>query len=124
MQNEPEYKALLKTVYHWSSSPHRWGKDTGIDLTAEAHDGTLWAIQAKAYDANYYVTKHDVDKFLSESGRQPVHAAARDQARGRHAAGRRCVGTVVVRPGDAQESCGHHIATLDFEWVSTVRSRS
>ena len=71
LENAPEYRALLKKVYHWSNSPHRWGKDTGIDLTAEAHDGTLWAIQAKAYDADYYVTKHDVDKFLSESGRRP-----------------------------------------------------
>ncbi len=71
LENEPEYKALIKKVYRWNSSPHRWGRDTGIDLTAEGHDGTLWAIQAKAYDANYYVTKSDVDKFLSESGRQP-----------------------------------------------------
>jgi predicted helicase len=71
LENAPEYKALLKKVHHWGSSPHRWGRDTGIDLTAEAYDGTLWAIQAKAYDASYYVTKQDVDKFLSESGRRP-----------------------------------------------------
>ena len=32
-------------------------------------EGHLWAIQAKAYDAAYWVTKHDVDTFLSESGR-------------------------------------------------------
>lgn len=71
LENEPEYKALLRRVHYWSTSPHRWGRDTGIDLTAEAFDGTLWAIQAKAYDPDYYVTKQDIDKFLSESGRQP-----------------------------------------------------
>ena len=31
--------------------------------------GHLWAIQAKAYDSAYWVTKHDVDTFLSESAR-------------------------------------------------------
>ena len=71
LENAPEYKALIKTVHHWKSSPHRWGKDTGIDLTAEGHDGKLWAIQAKAYDRKYSVTKQDIDKFLSEAGRQP-----------------------------------------------------
>lgn len=29
----------------------------------------LWAIQAKAYDPEYHITKHDVDTFLSESAR-------------------------------------------------------
>ena len=42
LENEPGYKALLKKVYRWNSSPHRWGRDTGIDLTAEGHDGRLW----------------------------------------------------------------------------------
>ena len=41
----------------------------GIDLVAEDRRGQLWAIQAKAYDAAYWVTKRDVDTFLSESGR-------------------------------------------------------
>lgn len=72
LENDPEYKALLKKVYRWDSSPHRWGKDTGIDLTAEGHDGKLWAIQAKAYEAEYYVTKPDIQKFLTETGRRPT----------------------------------------------------
>ncbi len=29
-----------------------------------------WAIQAKAYDPKYRVSKKDVDKFLAESGRK------------------------------------------------------
>ncbi len=36
---------------------------------AEARSGQLWAIQAKAYDPAYSVTKADVDTFLSESAR-------------------------------------------------------
>ncbi len=38
-------------------------------LVAEDRHGQLWAIQAKAYDSGYRVTKHDVDTFLAESGR-------------------------------------------------------
>ncbi len=45
------------------------GIDAGIDLVAEDHDGHLWAIQAKAYDPAYRVTKRDVNKFLAEAGR-------------------------------------------------------
>ena len=41
----------------------------GIDLVAEDRNGALWAIQAKAYDPKYRVSKKDVDKFLAESGR-------------------------------------------------------
>jgi len=38
------------------------GPDAGIDLVAQANDGTLWAIQAKAYAPDNTVTKHDVDR--------------------------------------------------------------
>ena len=36
---------------------------------AQAKDGTLWAIQAKAYAPENTVTKKDMDSFLAESGR-------------------------------------------------------
>src|SRR5262249_29020586 len=39
------------------------------DLVAEDRRGDLWAIQCKAYDPRYSVTKADVDTFLSESAR-------------------------------------------------------
>ena len=56
-------------MWLWDEWPGRWGADAGIDLVAEGHDGRLWAIQAKAYDPAYSVTKGDVDTFLSESAR-------------------------------------------------------
>ena len=56
-------------MWLWKEWPGRWGADAGIDLVAEDHDGRLWAIQAKAYDPAYSVTKADVDTFLSESAR-------------------------------------------------------
>jgi superfamily II DNA or RNA helicase len=67
--NDPIYAMQLKHVWLWNEWPERWGPDSGIDLVAETTVGDLWAIQAKAYDPEYSITKHDVDTFLSESGR-------------------------------------------------------
>jgi predicted helicase len=64
-------------VWLWDDWPGRWGADAGIDLVAEDHEGHLWAIQAKAYDATTWITKHDVDTFLSESPKRddgPIRA--------------------------------------------------
>ncbi|MCT7369603.1 DEAD/DEAH box helicase [Mycolicibacterium llatzerense] len=69
LMNDPTYKAALRRVWLWDEWPGRWGVDAGIDLVAEHYDGSLWAIQAKAYAPTRAVTKADVDKFLSESSR-------------------------------------------------------
>lgn len=69
LESDPLYKSQLKKVWLWKDWPNNWGRDKGIDLIAETHTGEFWAIQAKCYDKNYYVTKEDVDKFLSESSR-------------------------------------------------------
>src|SRR5438046_652952 len=71
LESEPEYRHLLKRVWFWRDWPGNAGRrDTGIDLVGEARDGSLWAIQAKAYDRDYYVTKADLDSFLSASARR------------------------------------------------------
>ena len=69
LTNDPVYKHELRRVWLWDEWPGRWGGDAGIDLVAEDRTGNLWAIQAKAYDPAYRVTKSDVNKFLAESGR-------------------------------------------------------
>lgn len=70
LTNDPVYKQELRRVWLWDEWTGRWGSDAGIDLVAEDRTGNLWAIQAKAYDAAYRVTKRDVNKFLAESGRE------------------------------------------------------
>ena len=67
--SDPVYKRRLRRVWLWNEWPGRWGADAGIDLVAEDREGQLWAIQTKAYDPAYSVTKADVDTFLSESAR-------------------------------------------------------
>ena len=69
LMHDPLYTGELRHVWLWKDWPGRWGIDAGIDLVAEDHRGHLWAIQAKAYDPAYRITKHDVDTFLAESGR-------------------------------------------------------
>ena len=70
LENDPTYQPLLKRVWLWNEWPGRKNIDAGIDLVAEDHDGKLWAIQAKAYDPAYSISKKDVDKFVAESSRE------------------------------------------------------
>jgi predicted helicase len=69
LTNDPVYKHELRRIWLWDEWPGRWGIDAGIDLVAEDHQGNLWAIQAKAYDEAGWITKRDVDTFLTESVR-------------------------------------------------------
>lgn len=69
LENDPIYQPLLRRVWLWGDWPGRQGIDAGIDLVAENHEGQLWAIQAKAYDPAYSISKRDVDKFVAESSR-------------------------------------------------------
>lgn len=69
LMNDPQYRVALRKVWLWDDWSGRWGADAGIDLVAEDHAGRLWAVQAKAYDPQYTVTKADVDTFLAESSR-------------------------------------------------------
>ena len=70
LQNDPVYSHELKQVWLWKEWPDRWKEgEAGIDLVAKHQDGTLWAIQAKAYAENGTVTMHDISQFLAESSR-------------------------------------------------------
>jgi predicted helicase len=74
LENDPNYRDLVAKVWLWNDWEHKWGIDAGIDLVVEDVEGRLWAVQAKAYDPAYSVTKKDVDKFLSESSRARAKA--------------------------------------------------
>ena len=67
LTHAPEYETQLRRVWLWDDWPDRPSQDLGIDLVAEARDGGVWAIQAKAYAPDYSVTKHDMDSFLAAS---------------------------------------------------------
>jgi predicted helicase len=74
LENDPNYRDLVARVWPWKDWEHNWGIDAGIDLVVEEVEGRLWAVQAKAYDPAYAVTKKDVDKFLAESSRARAKA--------------------------------------------------
>ncbi|MEQ1726663.1 MAG: Helicase associated domain protein [Sphingopyxis sp.] len=69
MQNDPEWVTQVDQVWLWDEWPQRWGADCGIDLVFRHKNGEHWAVQAKCYSPDYDISKHDVDKFLSESNR-------------------------------------------------------
>ena len=59
-------------VWLWRDWPGRNGKpDTGIDLVAERVDGGVTAIQCKFFAETHTMQKHDIDSFISASGREP-----------------------------------------------------
>ncbi len=72
LTNEPEWATQVAQVWLWDEYPDRWGIDCGIDLVFKHKNGELWAVQAKCYSPDYGITKHDVDKFLSESSRSSI----------------------------------------------------
>jgi predicted helicase len=72
LQHDPEWATQVDQVWLWHEYPGRWGVDCGIDLVFRHKSGETWAVQAKCYAQHHDITKHDVDKFLSESNRAGI----------------------------------------------------
>ncbi|MBI2286141.1 MAG: Helicase associated domain protein [Nitrosomonadales bacterium] len=72
LKADPEWATQVDQVWLWDEWPGRWGADCGIDLVFQHKDGKNWAVQAKCYSPDYDITKHDVDKCLSESNRPSI----------------------------------------------------
>jgi predicted helicase len=72
LQTDPQWATQVDQVWLWEDYPERWGIDCGIDLVFRHRNGEAWAVQAKCYAHHYDITKHDVDKFLSESNRKGI----------------------------------------------------
>lgn len=66
------YEGRFEEVWLWAEFPFHdqfGGKDVGIDLVAKTFSGEYWAVQCKCYAENNYITKADVDSFLSTSSK-------------------------------------------------------
>jgi superfamily II DNA or RNA helicase len=72
LTNDPEWKTQVDKVWLWDDWPGKWGVDKGIDLVFKHRNGETWAVQAKCYSSDYYITKADIDTFLSESNRKGI----------------------------------------------------
>lgn len=72
LKNDPEWTTRVDEIWLWDEYPQRWGPDCGIDLVFKHKNGETWAVQSKCYSSEYDITKHDVDKFLSESNRTGI----------------------------------------------------
>ena len=68
----PLYREKLKNVQLWEDWAHEHGidgRDVGIDLVADTHDGDYWAIQCKCYSETHTLQKSNIDSFLSSTSR-------------------------------------------------------
>jgi superfamily II DNA or RNA helicase len=108
LKHDPVYARRLKHVWLWNDWPKKGGPDAGIDLVAEDTDGKLWAIQAKAYDPAYSVTKKDVNTFLAEAG-------SADFSFRLLIATTNLLGTTAKRTLDAQEKPSSVLLLADLE---------
>ena len=72
LKTDPEWVTQVDQVWLWEEYPDRWGIDCGVDLVFRHKNGETWAVQAKCYSDQHDITKHDVDKFLSESNRKGI----------------------------------------------------
>ena len=70
LTNDELWSSIVKQVWLWDEWPSRNTRDLGIDLVGEGFDGTLWAIQCKAYDPESNLKKADIDSFLSASNQK------------------------------------------------------
>ena len=66
----PLYSEIYDEIWLWSEFPYRNTNDIGIDLVAKRKGYDEYtAIQCKFYDVNNYVSKPDLDTFISASGK-------------------------------------------------------
>jgi superfamily II DNA or RNA helicase len=72
LKHDPEWSTQVDEVWLWDEWPGKWGIDKGIDLVFRHRNGDIWAVQAKCYSGDYYITKADIDTFLSESNRKVI----------------------------------------------------
>ncbi|MBW8457969.1 MAG: Helicase associated domain protein [Thiobacillus sp.] len=72
LKADPQWTTQVDQVWLWDEWPERWGADCGVDLVFRHKNGENWGVQAKCYSPDYDITKHDVDKFLSESNRPSI----------------------------------------------------
>lgn len=72
---DPDYKAQFSEVYLWKE----WaqlrsdfdGRDIGIDLVAQKHDGGFCAIQCKCYAPDTRISRDDLNSFLATASLPP-----------------------------------------------------
>jgi superfamily II DNA or RNA helicase len=108
LRTDPEWSTQVDQIWLWEEYPERWGADCGIDLVFRHKNGEHWAVQAKCYSPDHDITKHDVDKFLSESNRKGIDKrlliATTDQ-----------IGKNAIQVCNAQEKSVVRFLLSDFE---------
>ena len=73
LQNNPYWKNLIDKVWLWQDYPDRWAdKDLGIDLVFKDFDKKIWAVQAKCFAQDHYITYDEMARFIAESNRSKI----------------------------------------------------
>jgi superfamily II DNA or RNA helicase len=132
LQKDPFWKQQFvpESIKLWEESEHRWGRDAGIDLTAEDFSGKVWAIQTKNWNAETSLPKSEVDKFLSESNTSVIHqrllvtTTNEISINARNAMDRQEKPVVVVLRSDLEESKVDWASIVDGKKASALPTKS
>ena len=72
---DPDYKEQFSEVYLWKEwaqlQPGFDGRDIGVDLVAQKHDGGYCAIQCKCYAPDTRISKEALNSFLATASLPP-----------------------------------------------------
>ena len=72
LKTDAYWKTQVRDVWMWEEYPDKWSKDIGTDLVFRDKYGYNWAVQVKCYDEKYYISKEDLDSFLSHSSNKRI----------------------------------------------------
>jgi superfamily II DNA or RNA helicase len=73
LKRDPYWATQVEKVWLWREYPDRWrNDDQGIDLIIKYKNKEIWAVQAKCFNSENWISRHDIDSFLAESSRTQI----------------------------------------------------
>jgi len=73
LKRDPYWATQVDKVWLWRDYPDRWqNDDQGIDLIIKNRNKEIWAVQAKCYSSENWISRHEIDSFLAESSRTKI----------------------------------------------------
>ncbi len=69
LKTDPLWANQIDGVWLWDDYPKRseWGPDNGVDIILHHANGERWAVQAKCFSPNNYLSKEELNSFIADS---------------------------------------------------------
>ena len=69
LETDPTWSSQIDEVWLWDDYPKRseWGIDCGIDIVFHHVNGERWAVQAKCFSPDNYLSKGELNSFIADA---------------------------------------------------------